>query len=582
MSKKDIGLVVAKVTGVLLLLSYSDNYSIIHRINDLINLYGYPGAIVFILVWIACVSSLLVITFLPNIRIKALFTCIIFSTTLLGASFANVSGLPLLYDNLYVLLENTDFTGSALSNYSNEILYGVLIALLSFTILLPPPRWVKKVWSSSGVLAAHRINYVPITAYLIILAPFAAIFLVALLRGGYGVQETPVQYRLSSLISVVALENTVYRESNTNNVEIGVNKHPDPVNIVLIVDESLRGDFLDINGNNRGITPSLFSHKDRLVNFGYASSGANCSADANQIIRFGANLHDFETTFRTNPYIWQYAKAAGYRTIMIEGQARPGSLNNRMTKKETSYIDEFIYAEGQGSRERDLDIADTIKKVVASDNKPYFILAVKSGIHFPYEDKVPEKERKYQSISVGYDVGNKTDLVNAYRNAILYITDPFFESLLSNMEYNNTVVFYTSDHGQNLLDNGSKQTHCSTNNASPYEGLVPLLVITDNDYFKEKFESAALKNFDKASHFNIVPTILNIFGFEKEGVARRHGLSLFDDINEPRRFISGVLRRNKLGLGNRNVLRWNYLPETLISQNTQNKEALSSTLLKGT
>ena len=577
MNREDFVLFIIKVSGVFLLLFLADSYSLIDRTNQLIYLYGSPGAIAFVLVWIACISSLLCITFLPNILVKLVFTCLIFVTTLLGATYANISGLPLLYDNLYVLLENTSFAGSALSHYSKEITLGSLIALLSLTILLPPPSWVKKAWSSSKpVLPKYRVSHVHTTAYFIILAPFAAIFLAGLLRGGYGVQETPVQYRLSSLFSIIALENIVYRDSEPKTVDIDLHEPKTPANIVLIVDESLRGDFIDINGDNLGVTPYLFANRNRVINFGYASSGANCSADSNQIIRFGANLNNFQTTFRSNPYLWQYAKKAGYKTVMIEGQAKPGSLNNRMTAEEISYIDEFVYAEGTGSRERDLHIAELIKKTVTSgSDKPAFILAIKNGLHFPYDEKVPEEERKYKSSSAGYDIGNKADLVNAYKNAILYLTDPFFESLLENEKYSDTVVFYTSDHGQNLLDNGSKQTHCSTDNASPYEALVPLLVITDSDHFKKTFESAALNNFDKASHFNIAPTILNLFGYEKEGVETRHGLSLLDDINEPRRFISSVLRRKKLGLGNRNTVNWNYLPETLVSNSTQTENSLS-------
>ena len=68
------------------------------------------------------------------------------------------------------------------------------------------------------------------------------------------------------------------------------------------------------------------------------------------------------------------------------------------------------------------------------------------------------------------------------------------------------------------MDDGSKITQGSTNNSSVYEGLVPLFVITDNTIYWQKFQNATIINKDKISHFNIYPTILYIFGFDREGI----------------------------------------------------------------
>jgi len=334
----------------------------------------------------------------------------------------------------------------------------------------------------------------------------------------------------------------------------------------LIVDESIRADYLDINGHNMGITPYLFSRKDRLINFGYASSGANCSAESNQILRFGPNPNDFEKTFKTNPSIWQYAKKAGYKTIMIEGQATEGTLNNRMTKNEVSNIDEFIYVPGNGSLEKDIYIAKIIKEKTSENyDKPIFIIAVKSGLHFPYNEKVPDVKNKSMSNSNGLNFGTKNELINSYKRGISYLVDDFFYSLIENVDYEDTVLIYTSDHGQNLLDNGKKLTHCSSSNTSPYEGLVPLIVYTGNKSYINKFEIASNKNKDKASHFNIFPTVLSIFGYKNSDVENLHGITLFGDIWEPRKFISGLLSGSKIGIGTRNSIDWHYLPEKFVS-----------------
>jgi len=249
---------------------------------------------------------------------------------------------------------------------------------------------------------------------------------------------------------------------------------------------------------------------------------------------------------------------------MIEGQASKGKLNNRMNKKELSYIDRFIYSSGINGYEKDMNITKKIKNLLSShDPEPLFILVVKKGLHAPYVKKVPAGKRKFKFNGDDINIREKPDLITSYKNAVAYMIDDFFFELMENERFEKTVIIYTSDHGQNLLDNGAFLTHCSTDNTSPFEGVVPLLAITGNNAYKEKFDRAAIRNKDKASHFNIYPTILNIFGYKNEIITRRHGKTLFEDITEPRKFLSGLLAINRLDFGNRKEVKWNFLPDKL-------------------
>lgn len=243
---------------------------------------------------------------------------------------------------------------------------------------------------------------------------------------------------------------------------------------------------------------------------------------------------------------------------------------------ELSFIDQFMYSEGKYSYEKDIDITKKINTLLSSQgSEPLFILAVKKGLHFPYNDKVPEEKRKFKSKNDALEIDEKSELINSYKNAVAYLTDDFFRGLLKNKKFDQTVIIYTSDHGQNLLDNGVNMSHCSTDNTSPFEGVVPLLAITSNNAYKEKFDRAVLKNRDKASHFNIYPTILNLFGFQNETIEKRHGKTLFDDITEPRRFLSGLLTINRLNLGSRKETKWNFVPDTLF-ENEEGQRTLVS------
>jgi len=100
-------------------------------------------------------------------------------------------------------------------------------------------------------------------------------------------------------------------------------------------------------------------------------------------------------------------------------------------------------------------------------------------------------------------------------------------------------------------------------NVSFYEGLVPLLVFTENEYFLEKFRLGAQKNLNKASHFNIFPTLLDIWGYKKTEYNQFHGVSLFDNITFPRKFLSGIMTVKVIKSG---IWQWNAIPDSVIAR----------------
>ncbi len=556
-------LALVKLLGIFALLIFSGNYQIFKRIEELFVLHGNVHCFFFITLWILCFSSLLVVAFLPNKLFRIIFSLLAFITTLISVVYVNTSNESIGYDNLYILVENINFAYDALQHFISEIISSLLVAIIVFVFILQPPENLNKYYKNMNM---------KIFLYFIVFLPFLLFFIIAWPRGGYGLKEMPVQFKIPVLLSIITFEKVNPDEINRNNINENVLvKKGEKINIILVIDESVRGDYLDIN-NNQGITPYLYSQKQRIINFGYATSGANCSAGSNQILRFGPNQNNFAQTFVTNPYIWQYAKKAGYRTIMIEGQVSKGHQNNRMKQKEKSYIDEFIYTHGKTNYAKDKNTAILIKKHLSlKSSQPIFIYAIKSGVHFPYDRLVPEAKKKYVSVA---SADKKTNMVNSYKNAINYITDSFFTYLIEDAEFKDTLIIYTSDHGQNLLDNGLSMTHCTIENPSPYEALVPLIMLTDNRMMQKTLKQASIINANKVSHFNIFPTILSIFGFNNNDVESIHGRSVFAKLPKQRKFVSGRLAVNRLlndgksQFNKRN--QWNYLPNNFMISKDSN------------
>lgn len=542
MKKKDLLLTIIKIIGIVILLTLSENSEVIARYNAITYIYGYIGSITYIILWIIFILSFITISFLPNLFIRMIYTIIFFLMTIIGTAYFNISGSAITYDNFVVLIDNLNYSGDALSQYQNNILIAIFIAFSSFTFLLPIPK--------INITLNKYYKYF----YILPLFPFILMLIITIIKNGYGIHSMPLQYRVPVLATYYGIETLRYETIIRDSIKTKPEIQKKPLDVVLIVDESVRGDFIDINGKNMGIAPFLYKNQDRIINFGYSSSGANCSAESNQILRFGPNPKNFEKTFNHNPYIWSYAQKAGYQTILIEGQAKKGTLNNKLSTDEVKNINTIINLKTENSRETDLNIAKKIKQLLSSEHtKPLFIYVVKQGIHFPFDVKVPKEKRKYKVKGDSYNINTTEDLINSYKNAVNYIIDPFFEELIKNNSFDNSILFYTSDHGQNLKDNGLNLTHCSTSNTSIYEGLVPLIIITDDKEKKELFKNSAVKNIDKTSHYNIFPTILNIFGYTSKVITQRHSQTLFDNLNDQQKFITGLLRVNRTGISKNNT-----------------------------
>jgi hypothetical protein len=81
------------------------------------------------------------------------------------------------------------------------------------------------------------------------------------------------------------------------------------------------------------------------------------------------------------------------------------------------------------------------------------------------------------------------------------------------LDLSESVIIYTSDHGQNLLENGSQLTHCSVDNSTVSEGPVPLMTFSGNPVIAPKLGEAAAVNRDRLSHFHVPPSLVEMMGF---------------------------------------------------------------------
>ena len=311
--------------------------------------------------------------------------------------------------------------------------------------------------------------------------------------------------------------------------QVFIHRQLDPKNnVVFVVDESIRGDHLGINGYQRNTTPYLaeLQTKGWLYNSGIASSGGTCSEKSDSLLFTGMTPADLpDTTFeiRRRPNLFQYAKAAGYKTIFLDGQKETYWLG---TSYDRQYIDDWKPSSTfQGAENFDLDAV--IGKKIASlvnNSTGQFIFVIKRGVHYPYVANFPATAAEWQpvdTVETEIDPARKEQLVNTYDNALKYNLESFFLSLNVEHWQNKTVLVYTSDHGQTLSEHGERHTHCGTaSDTAPTEANVPIFIV--------RREALLIDSAYRPSHANLFATLLDLMNFPKEDRRYAYATSLLE------------------------------------------------------
>ena len=509
------------------------------------------GAAIFFAIWAVSIIALVYVAFFAPLVHQLVWASLFCAAVITAGSFHTINGHSLGFLDFEKLVSLIAFIDNVFGFYgSTLVLPSVYAALGLAAILIPPAR--QRPWRYGIAIE---------------LLPVLAIIGVLYVKAGEGTNGLPAQYTSPSYLGALGIErlragkpplrDDVKLAPTTREIE----------NIVVIMDESVRGDLLDL-AREGGATTGLVGRSD-LVDFGVASSIANCSNETNVSFRYGVGKKDYLRQLGTNASIWAFAKKAGYHTFYLDAQRDGGRLQNGMDEAEHALIEHHVQlGDGVAPVDRDRELGRALRRVLDDRaSHPAFVYVNKMGAHFPYEGKYPPSSGRYApTMARGY-FGNEADpegelrkiLDNAalandddfhrrfrgsYLNAVSWNAHSFFEPLLAGLDLTHVVIVYTSDHGQDLHDDGRAglNTHCTIGSAHGSEGRVPMIVLTGDAALRETLATAAAKNRDKVSQFNLFPTVLRFMGYE---AAPSYSEPSLDDRLPPdnQRFISTFFTR---------------------------------------
>ena len=477
----------------------------------------------------ALVIALFMTAYIRQTLIRHLFAVAMFASAVFFDVYTRVTADYLTYSSFVSLVYSGGFIQEAAYQYRDPLISGLLGGLLLlFGIGLKPRRHLRL--PGAVLVAAPLMGVLLLSAVLFV-------------RAGEGARGLPIMYTplaYLNLFTYEALQNTV---GPREPVKLARNEQPVGHDIVLIIDESISGNYLDINAPF-GVHSNLKQARPGvdIFNYGYAASIANCSADTNITLRYGGTRADYMRINTTLPSIWQYAKKAGLRTVYIDAQRTGGNLQNLMNDAEKKDIDEFVQFDKTSVLDRDMAAATKLIELL-NDGTPQLVVINKVGAHFPVHDKYPDAFMTYrptlprgQFVEVA-DTGKRDGFNgqpddwmlyrNAYKNTLQWNVGEFFSRLFAQADLSNAVLIYTSDHGQDLHERGNPglNTHCGGDPVEE-EGLVPLVVIQGSDLQTLDWSAQLTANKDRSSHYNIFPTLLQLMGYDLAGVEAVYGKPL--------------------------------------------------------
>lgn len=267
-------------------------------------------------------------------------------------------------------------------------------------------------------------------------------------------------------------------------------------NIVLIITESTNRNQLSLYGYPRKTTPKL-EQEDLIVYQDVISPAPVTSGSIPHMLTF-SNLHSEEQ----ESTIYDLFKAAGFKTYHFDGYK--GADNNDIVHyiNDKAEVNFFIDKE-------DRESFDKAYEIITTDPAPKKLLVINTGVtHFPYYPYYPEDFPLFTDTPPNLYLEAEPLSRNQYDTAVLYI-DTIIGNFLAEIKgIENTLVIFTTDHGQEVANYSTTYGHSnSTSFLSCYE--IPFVLYISDDY-KESLGDLVFDIHRTYQTDNLIHSIMDI------------------------------------------------------------------------
>lgn len=323
-----------------------------------------------------------------------------------------------------------------------------------------------------------------------------------------------------------------------------LNPSPNPFrkNVLLILSESLRRKSMALYGYEKDTTPFLNRwtvdpQNGSVVVFRKAFSNSSSTLISVPSLLSGVSPIQPVSMTHNSPLFWEYGKAAGLSTFYISSHSFrwnnfTGFFKNAgidfLWNKEISGFGVFNDI-GIDDRKTVAEFKDRVKFLKDKGENFAGVLHLNTN-HFPYI--IPEE-------AMYFPIGK--DTYAPYDNSVRYLDgllEEVFQFLNEEKLTENTIVIFTSDHGEALFEH-DYIGHIESNHIETV--AIPMLFFIPNSMRQNSFAERLRKNAERnVSNTDLIPTVADLLGVAnqpevKSYLSRLEGKSLLSDLPPNRR-----------------------------------------------
>ena len=276
---------------------------------------------------------------------------------------------------------------------------------------------------------------------------------------------------------------------------------------VLVIGEASRAENWELFGYERPTNP-LLREMGNLIPFQDAITQSNTTHKSVPLILSAANASHYERLYTHKSVITAF-KEVGFKTVFLSNQVPNRSFTDYFAAEADVLVNVRTPLEGGLLTVNNYDEAmlPLMRRCIDSLQGNLFIVMHTYGSHFNYKERYPEGFGRFKpDNAMEIELKNKAELINAYDNSVLY-TDRFLHSTMRILEEtgSDAVLFYTPDHGEDLLDDRRKKFLHASPNPTYYQLHIPMLV-----WFSENFKTARPECYRTAQKNCHAPVATNI------------------------------------------------------------------------
>ena len=291
-------------------------------------------------------------------------------------------------------------------------------------------------------------------------------------------------------------------------------KHNKKIIGIMVVGETARADRFSLNGYSKETNAYLkdkgvFSFKNTI------SCGTATAYSVPCMFFLNGEKNYTQSKAKNQSNVLDVLSFAGVKTIWVNNNS---SCKNVCTRIETLNI---ITSSGGEDKNTILDekLLDTTNQILKNNKGDILIVLHTMGSHGPrYYKRFPQKFAKFKPFCNNDTPQNcsKEELSNAFDNTIVYtdyILSRLIDILKDKKEYD-TFLFYASDHGESLGENGI-YLHGLPKKIAPKEqtNFAMILWLSDQIVKNQNINLSKIKNManKELNHDYLPHTLLNLF-----------------------------------------------------------------------